>query len=134
MVDPGYCIGDRFVNAAIEVSLGREVAAIEGPAHPIGRRVNACIKRGRTCRTRYVEIRIFHRRLGEAGRSFAVNVVFEAEQHALVHVIGTGVQRKLAEFPEDFIARDFDISAAGSEIVFDRLQVNSDLALIERTH
>ena len=46
----------------------------------------------------------------------------------------SGVQRRLAEFPEDFVTRDFDISAAGSEIVFDRLQVNSDLALIERTH
>jgi serine/threonine protein kinase/Tol biopolymer transport system component len=45
----------------------------------------------------------------------------------------SGVQRILAEFPEDFIARNFDISAAGSEIVFDRVQVNSDLALIERT-
>jgi hypothetical protein len=30
--------------------------------------------------------------------------------------------------------RDFDISADGSEIVFDRVQVNSDLALIERAH
>jgi hypothetical protein len=30
--------------------------------------------------------------------------------------------------------RDFDISADGSEIVFDRVQMTSDLALIERTH
>jgi hypothetical protein len=40
----------------------------------------------------------------------------------------------LAELPEDFIIRDFDISAAGSEIVFDRVQASSELALIERTH
>jgi hypothetical protein len=33
----------------------------------------------------------------------------------------------------DFVVRNFDISAAGSEIVFDRVQVSSDLALIERT-
>jgi len=46
----------------------------------------------------------------------------------------TGAQRILAELPADFVIRDFDISAAGSEIVFDRVQVNSDLALIERTH
>jgi WD40 repeat protein len=46
----------------------------------------------------------------------------------------TGTQRILAELPADFVIRDFDISAAGSEIVFDRVQVNSDLALIERTH
>ncbi len=44
----------------------------------------------------------------------------------------SGVQRILAELPADFMVRDFDIPAAGSEIVFDRVQVNSDLALIER--
>jgi hypothetical protein len=41
--------------------------------------------------------------------------------------------RVLVELPADFVVRNFDISAAGSEIVFDRLQVNSDIALIERT-
>jgi Tol biopolymer transport system component len=45
----------------------------------------------------------------------------------------TGAQRVVAELPADFATRDFDISAAGSEILFDRVQVNSDLALIERT-
>jgi Tol biopolymer transport system component len=45
----------------------------------------------------------------------------------------TGAQRILAELPVDFVIRDFDVSAAGSEIVFDRVQANSDLALIERT-
>jgi serine/threonine protein kinase/Tol biopolymer transport system component len=44
----------------------------------------------------------------------------------------SGVQHTLAELPSDFVVRDFDISAADSEIVFDRLQVSSDLALIER--
>lgn len=46
----------------------------------------------------------------------------------------TGAQRILAELPADFVIRDFDIAAAGSEVVFDRVQVSSDLALIERTH
>ena len=45
----------------------------------------------------------------------------------------TGAQRVVAELPADFATRDFDISAAGTEIVFDRVQVNSDLALIELT-
>jgi Tol biopolymer transport system component len=45
----------------------------------------------------------------------------------------TGAQRMLVELPADFAVRDFDISADGSEIVFDRVQVNSELALIERT-
>jgi Tol biopolymer transport system component len=44
----------------------------------------------------------------------------------------TGTRHVLAELPADFVVRDFDISAAGSEIVLDRVQVNSDLALIER--
>jgi hypothetical protein len=46
----------------------------------------------------------------------------------------TGAQRILAALPADFVVRDFDISATGSEIVFDRVQTTSDLALIERTH
>jgi serine/threonine protein kinase/Tol biopolymer transport system component len=45
----------------------------------------------------------------------------------------SGVQHVLAELPADFVVRDFDISAADSEIVFDRLQVSSDIALIEHT-
>ena len=45
----------------------------------------------------------------------------------------TGSQRLLAVLPADFDVRDFDISASGLELVFDRVQVNSDLALIERT-
>jgi Tol biopolymer transport system component len=45
----------------------------------------------------------------------------------------SGVQRTLAELPADFVVRDFDIGADGSEIVFDRLQGNSELALIERS-
>jgi hypothetical protein len=30
----------------------------------------------------------------------------------------TGAQRMLAELPADFVIRDFDVSTAGSEIVF----------------
>jgi Tol biopolymer transport system component len=43
----------------------------------------------------------------------------------------TGAQRRLASLPADFAIRDFDISADGAEVVFDRTQTNSDLALIE---
>jgi Tol biopolymer transport system component len=46
----------------------------------------------------------------------------------------TGTQRAIAKVPADFVIRDFDVSTDGSEIVFDRVQVNSDLALIDRTH
>jgi Tol biopolymer transport system component len=46
----------------------------------------------------------------------------------------TGTQHAIAELPADFVIHDFDVSTDGSEIVFDRVQMNSDLALIERTH
>jgi hypothetical protein len=46
--------------------------------------------------------------------------------------IRTGSQRLLADLPPNFVIRDFDLASSGSEIVFDRVQVNSDLALIER--
>ncbi len=46
----------------------------------------------------------------------------------------TGAQNLLAHLPADFAVRDFDVSADGSEILFDRLQVTSDLAMIERAH
>jgi hypothetical protein len=44
----------------------------------------------------------------------------------------TGAQRPLAVLPPDFAIGDFDISADGTEIVFDRQQSDSYLALIER--
>jgi Tol biopolymer transport system component len=44
----------------------------------------------------------------------------------------SGAQRILAELPANFVARDFDISASGEEIVFDRTEENSEIALIER--
>jgi Tol biopolymer transport system component/DNA-binding winged helix-turn-helix (wHTH) protein len=46
----------------------------------------------------------------------------------------TGAERLLAELPVDFVIGEFDISPDGSEILFDRVQENSELALIEREH
>ena len=45
----------------------------------------------------------------------------------------TGTERVLAELPADFVIGDFDVSADGSEILFDRSEEHSELALIERT-
>lgn len=45
----------------------------------------------------------------------------------------TGARRIVADLPADFTIRDFDVSADGSEIVFERVQMRSDLALIDRT-
>jgi Tol biopolymer transport system component len=44
----------------------------------------------------------------------------------------SGAQRILTELPANFVARDFDISATGNEIVFDRIEESPDVALIER--
>jgi Tol biopolymer transport system component len=44
----------------------------------------------------------------------------------------SGAQRLLTELPANFVARDFDISPSGNEIVFDRIEEHPDVALIER--
>lgn len=44
----------------------------------------------------------------------------------------TGAERQLTNFGRDFIIKDFDVSRDGREIVFDRVQENSDIVLIER--
>ena len=46
----------------------------------------------------------------------------------------TGSERRLTQLPADFVIRDFDVAPDGSEIVFDRLQESSHIALIERQH
>jgi Tol biopolymer transport system component len=45
-----------------------------------------------------------------------------------------GAERLLAELPADFSISSFDVSSTGSEILFERVQENSELALIERAH
>lgn len=46
--------------------------------------------------------------------------------------IDSGAERQLSHVPGDSAIGNFDLSADGSEIVFDRQQANSDLVLIER--
>jgi Tol biopolymer transport system component len=41
-------------------------------------------------------------------------------------------ERQLTTLPPDFTVNDFDISADGSELVLDKVEDNSDMALIER--
>jgi Tol biopolymer transport system component len=45
--------------------------------------------------------------------------------------LDSGARRQLTNFGREFTVRDFDVSADGREIVFDRRTENSDLALIE---
>jgi Tol biopolymer transport system component len=44
----------------------------------------------------------------------------------------SGHQRALTQWPRDFVIGDFDVSADGTELLLDRVQQSSELALIER--
>ena len=44
----------------------------------------------------------------------------------------TGVERQLTDLPSKFTIGDFDVSPEGTEIVFDRAQDSSSIALLER--
>ena len=44
----------------------------------------------------------------------------------------SGRERQLTNFGRNFVIGDFDVSADGREIVFDREQDNSDIVLIDR--
>jgi Tol biopolymer transport system component len=46
----------------------------------------------------------------------------------------TGAERRLTQLNADFDIRDFDLSADKSEILFDRVEESSTVALIERAH
>jgi Tol biopolymer transport system component len=56
---------------------------------------------------------------------------FEHKDLSLID-LRTGAEKILAELPADFIIQDFDVSSDGSDILLDRVQQNSELALIER--
>jgi Tol biopolymer transport system component len=45
----------------------------------------------------------------------------------------TGAERQLTELPSKFAIGDFDVAPDGTEIIFDRLQDSSSIALFERT-
>jgi Tol biopolymer transport system component len=44
----------------------------------------------------------------------------------------TGTERQLTDFASDIVIQDFDLSLDGKEILFDRIEDNSEIALIER--
>ena len=44
----------------------------------------------------------------------------------------SGAEHKLMDLPLNFDVRDFDLSADGADIVLDRAEINSEIALIER--
>jgi Tol biopolymer transport system component len=46
----------------------------------------------------------------------------------------TGLERQLTSLSRNVVIKDFDVSGNGQEIVFDRVQEDSDLVLIDRLH
>ena len=46
--------------------------------------------------------------------------------------LATGAKQLIAQLPADFEVRDFDVSVTDSEIVFDRIEASSEIALIDR--
>ena len=46
----------------------------------------------------------------------------------------TGAEHQLTDLPSKFTIGDFDVAPDGSEIIFDRTQDSSNIALIERAH
>jgi Tol biopolymer transport system component len=47
--------------------------------------------------------------------------------------LATGAKQLITQLPADFEVRDFDVSVANSEIVFDRIEASSEMALIDRS-
>ena len=45
--------------------------------------------------------------------------------------LGTGAERRLTKLPDDFNARDFDVSPDGREVVLQRAEQHSDIVLID---
>jgi len=43
----------------------------------------------------------------------------------------TGAERQLTDLPSSFVIGDFDVSPDGTEIIFERVQESSSIALIE---
>jgi Tol biopolymer transport system component len=46
--------------------------------------------------------------------------------------LATGARQQVAKLPGDYDVRDFDVSPTDSQIVFDRIEANSEMALIDR--
>ncbi len=46
--------------------------------------------------------------------------------------LATGARRPLAQLPADYEVRDFDVSASSGQIVFDRIEAGSEMAVIDR--
>jgi Tol biopolymer transport system component len=65
------------------------------------------------------------------GRSFVVLLGPYRNQNFYLMNVDTGVRRQLTDLAPGALLRNFDISPDGKQIVFDRIQENSDVVLID---
>jgi Tol biopolymer transport system component len=74
------------------------------------------------------------RRVAFMPNSRALAILSGGIDHKTLSLIDleSGGQRALVQLPAEFEIHDFDISADGRQVVFDRTEVNSRIALIER--
>ncbi|HEX7237224.1 MAG TPA: DNA-binding protein [Gammaproteobacteria bacterium] len=120
-IDPVWSPGNQFVvysGADVGTTFPLRAAEADGRPHPIpglmltrGARRVAFLGDGRTL--------IFLR--GEL-----------AHKDLWLLDLQSGEQRALTQLPQDFTVGDFDVSADGTEIILDRIEEDSTLALIER--
>ena len=120
-VDPSWSPDGRFLaysGADVETTFPLRAAAADGRAYPIQSLV---LTRGA-------------RRVAFFGNSHALLVLRGSIEHKDFWLVDldSGAERRLAVLPDNFTIGDFDLALDGRSIVFDRVQANSDLVLIDR--
>ena len=120
-VDPVWAPGGKFLvysGADVGTTFPLRAAEIDGRPHPIpGLMLTRGARRVAFLNDRPTLIYLS----GEVGH-----------KNLWLMDLASGSQRALTQLPQDFVIGDFDVSADGTELVLDRVQENSELALIER--
>jgi Tol biopolymer transport system component len=120
-VDPAWQPSGRFVvYSGPDVGTTFSVKAVtpEGVTHSLPRLIN--LTRGAR-----------HLKFLSGGHGLAFLRGSIAHKDLWITDPDTGVERQLTNLPDDFDIRDFDISANGREVVFERVQERSDIVLLD---
>lgn len=65
------------------------------------------------------------------GTALVLLLVEGGRQNFWLHELQTGGRRQITDLQQDFTIRNFDVSPDGSQIIFDRIQENSDIVMID---
>lgn len=120
-VDPSWSPDGKFLvysGADVGTTFPLRAAAADGRAYPIHSLV---LTRGA-------------RRVAFFGDSHTLLVLRGSIQHKDFWLVDldSGAERQFSVVPDNFTIGDFDLAPDGRSIVFDRVQANSDLVLIDR--